>query len=149
MKPLSALLLSTLLLIGCTPTKWQMRAPCATEEMTRSEIMENLVALVVQEEFNPTIINVEIGLLQTKTAETTSFWTGWSTTYHWNFSFSGDTIVGTAKSVVVSRNQYGVAMGSSEEYYNDETDRDESWYWNVRNGIENMCGERIIFIERK
>ncbi len=36
-------------------------------------------------------------------------------------------------------------------YFNDDTPKNITWYWNVRNRVEELCGNKIIFhkIERK
>jgi hypothetical protein len=39
---------------------------------------------------------------------------------------------------------FGGTTDGASTYFNDEADKDQRWYWDVRNHIEKMCSDVII-----
>lgn len=110
--------------------------------------MAALSALVMAEGMQITLVNDNIGILQAATAEDHSIWTGIYSTRQWIFSMKGDTVLAYAKSIDQTRNAFGGVVGTSETYYTDKLHPDNAWYWNVRRGLETLCGSKVEFIQK-
>lgn len=38
--------------------------------------------------------------------------------------------------------------GNSDTYYKDDSSQDWGWYWNVRDGLEALCGTKLVIVEK-
>jgi hypothetical protein len=135
------------MMIGCAQRPIKLVTPCTTQ--STSDLIAALTALVVSEGMNISLVNEKVGILQASTAEEHSIWTGATTSNHWTFTVRDGKVEAIAKSLSVSKNAFGATISSSETYYNDKAHKDWKWYWNVRNGLEALCGSKVEFIEQQ
>ncbi|MCE7933188.1 MAG: hypothetical protein DYG96_01205 [Chlorobi bacterium CHB2] len=134
------------LFAACAPRPIQLTTPCASK--STKEIVAALSALVMAEGMQLTLVNDNIGILQASTAEDHSIWTGIYSTKQWVFTMKSDTVLAYAKTVDQSRNAFGAVLSTSETYYSDKVHPDHAWYWNVRRGLETLCGGKVEFVQK-
>lgn len=66
-----------------------------------------------------------------------------------SYSATGDAaapglvIIATAKTVDRTQSVFGAQTSASETYYDDDSHSDWEWYWDVRKGLEALCGSKI------
>ncbi len=133
-------------LTGCAQRPIQINAPCQTKPT--KEIISHLSALVAAEGMQITVVNDGAGILQATTAEERDVWTGTHTTKAWSFVVKDGTVQAYAKTINQSRNTFGAVLATSETYYSDKVHEDWKWYWNVRRGLEELCGAGVTFIQQ-
>lgn len=127
-------------LAGCGTTIYKMNLVC---NMGTDELFSSLTALVVKEGMHIVHSDMKIGYLL---AETNEDYVGLQ--YHtnqWQFTKNGNNIIATASTKIRSKNFVNGSDVFSLVYRNDEYDEDADWYWNVRNGLENLCGGKLRF----
>lgn len=136
------------LFAACAPRPIQLTTPCASK--STKEIVAALSALVMAEGMQLTLVNDNIGILQASTAESHSIWTGTSSTLQWIFTIKGDTVLAYAKAIDQSRNAFGAVTYTNETYYSDSKlhPNSNAWYWNVRRGLETLCGGKVEFVQK-
>ena len=130
---------------ACVKRPIQLTTPCPAKPV--KEVVGTLSALVLAEGMQITLVNDNVGILQAATPEDHS-WTGAYSTNQWTFSMKGDTVLAFAKAVQQTRNAFGAMLSSYESYLTDEVHPDYLWYWNVRRGLEALCGEKVVFIQK-
>jgi len=129
------------LAVGCAaPRVVQIAAPCAAK--TTPQIITALAGLVAAEGMTITLLNENVGVLQASGAlRQTDRRSGMQ--QQWQFSVRGDTVFAYAKTVYTS----GALVTAELTADDTSTEPEERWYWNVRNGLQNLCGgERLLFI---
>lgn len=144
-KPIPAVVLTTVV-AACAQRPIQITAPCQTK--SAKEIIANLSALMAAEGMQITLANEQVGVLQASTAEERDPWTGMYTTKAWSLVVKDGTVQAYAKTINQSRNAFGVVVATNETYYSDKVHQDWMWYWNVRRGLQELCGTDVTFIER-
>lgn len=130
---------------GCAPPRYQMRTACAGK--TKSELVSAMTALVTQEAFTVTLVNENVGVVQANGTTEYSVWTQYYSTPVWQMSMKGDTVLLIAKIVSHKENVFGAQTGSGETYMADNAAETHTWYWNVRRGMENLCGSTAIVVK--
>lgn len=131
--------------IGCAQRPIRITTACTPH--TTTELITALTSLVASEGMSVTLVNENVGILQASSPELTSILTGTSSN-HWTFTVKDGRIDAYAKSIYKTTNKYGATVSSSEYFYSDKEDRDTKWYWNVRNGLQRLCGDSIAFVEQ-
>jgi hypothetical protein len=121
------------LMIGCSAVRPQkMVTTC--ENRSKQEIMTRLSSLVIGEKMKITTINDYIGLIEATRTESGNV------TYSWQFIVQPGSIDAYAR--------YTDNDGMSVDIEDDPPQR-LKWYWNVRRGVEDLCGEKVRFITGK
>lgn len=57
-------------------------------------------------------------------------------------------IFATAKTNTYTKNIFATMTGNSDTYYKDDSSQDWGWYWNVRDGLETLCGTKLVIVEK-
>lgn len=166
-------LLATLLFTqGCMITRVkqynvkQHNLPC--HHRTQGEVIRSATSILVQSGFRITLSDTLIGLVQAETEEMVDIWTGVNSKRVWQISIkhsldsnasitAGNAqtlaappdiqplyIVALAKVVGHTQNAYGATLSTSEVYYDNEAHKDWEWYWDVRKGLESICGATSV-----
>lgn len=133
-------LVACALLVGCSaPRLVQLAAPCP--KMNRQEVITVLTGLVAGEGMTVTLVNENVGILQASGSPHKS-WGDLVEQKQWQFSVRGDTVYGFAKTVYTTAERV-----EGEMPVTDDASSDERWYWNVRNGLQKVCGGgSLLFI---
>jgi len=114
-----------------------------------------------------------IGIVQGETASEHDIWTGQNTKRVWQVTVKPDFattamvsagdqaaltapqgskplfVLATAKTVSSSQNAFGATLSSNETYYDDSAHEDWEWYWDVRKGLESICGTKAVITTKK
>lgn len=158
--------------VGCSGVKIQQHnIPCHTR--TRADVLRSAMSLLVQHGFNVTIADTTIGLVQGETEESREIWSGMISKRVWQISIRPDLgklgvisaesqatltkpidqpsmyVIATAKTVNKTTNAFGATLSTSELYYDDDVHQDWEWYWEVRRGLESVCGSKVVISTRK
>jgi hypothetical protein len=139
-------LLLMLLLSSCGTTVWQMKTKC---DVPTKEMFKKISIVFMQENFLIKENDAEMGYLLAETTPEHDPWFGGTNVRIWMFQAQGDIITAQARSARTTSNVYGATTGGSVTYINDEFSEDLTWYWNVRNKLEDICGNKIQFIKSK
>ena len=136
-----------LVLSSCSaPKMYQLTSSC---KPTTEEVFRSLSTLCLAEGFSIKNSDVKLGYLQAETNPNFDVWSGAETQNTWTFQHDNSKIIATAKRRVVSKNAFGAVLYSVEVYANDSTAQEFKWYWNVRKGLEKVCGTSITIIEKE
>ena len=139
MKTLLAFFLA-ISLYGCaTPMIKDMTFSCGK---TREEIMSAFTALTIREAMTIKISDVNIGYCRAEMAPISTLY-GVTFTYAWQIQID--------KAGMVTATATNTQNNGRITYYDDTDVSDKSiqWYWNVRNGLQELCGSDIKFNSRK
>ncbi len=160
------------LCIGCMTTKIQQHH-IGCFDRSRADVLRSATTLLVQSGFNITLADTVIGLVQGETEEQHDIWSGLNSKRVWQISVKPDLgklgvvsagdqstlsappgskplyIMATAKTVNRSQNAYGATLAASEVYYDDTSHEDWEWYWDVRKGLEGICGSKAVITTKK
>lgn len=123
------------LLVSCTSYTYRLQAPC---KLSNQVLFERLTGVLVENGFQ--IKTVTGNYLQAETSPQTGSY-GINKVNVWVITVNNDTIIAKAK------------VKSSSDDWNSETERSDSepksetWYWNVRDGLEGICGNKLLLIE--
>ena len=133
MKPGRYALLLLPVLIGCSSVKPQkMVTSCGNH--SRQEIMTTISSLLIGEKMKITNINDYVGLIEaSRQIDETNLAT-------WQFIVRPGSIDAYAR--ITNGNSAPVDLGDDPPSHN-------RWYWNVRDGVEQLCGEEARFITLK
>jgi hypothetical protein len=135
-----------MLLTSCGTTVWQLQTEC---NATTEDLFRKISVILMQENFIIKANDPKSGYLQAETAPSYNIWLGTNEIRYWQFQVIDNKVVAQAKVVNVQQNLFGATTGSSEHYFNDDAHSDWTWYWNVRNELEKLCGHKIIFVKKK
>lgn len=160
------------LLTGCVGVKIQQHnLPCHTR--SKAEIVQAATALLVQNSLKITMADTLIGLVQAESEEEFNAWTASTSKRIWQISIRptigplGNVspavqetlskpkhsnpmfIIATARTITQTKNAFGATSASGEYYYDDSANRDWEWYWSVRDGLESVCGAKVIITTKK
>lgn len=130
---------------GCAPPRYQMKTACPGR--TKSDVVSAMIALVAQEAFTVTLVNENVGIVQANGTSEFSVWTGYYSTPVWQMTMKGDTALLIAKILFHKENIFGAQTSSTEAYMTDEAAETHTWYWNVRRGMESLCGSTAIVVK--
>jgi hypothetical protein len=121
----------SLCVVGCSGPQ-QIVAPCSGKP--QKDVIAYIASVMVNEGMEITLVNEEAGIVQAKS--TGHSWTSGGDRY-WSVSMRHDTVIAVAK--VVSTGSM-----ASTTYYGDNTHSSHTWYWSVRNAIEQVCGVTVM-----
>ena len=158
--------------VGCSGVKIQQHnIPCHTR--TRADVLRSAMSLLVQHGFTVSIADTTIGLVQGETEESRDIWSGMITKRVWQISIRPELgkigelspadqaalskpaqqpsmyVIATAKTVNKTTNAFGATLSTAELYYDDDVHQDWEWYWEVRRGLESVCGSKVVISTRK
>lgn len=152
------MVLMALVLCSCGTTMYQLHTTC---EQSNEEIFQSLTSVLLSSNFLVKQNDPKNGYLQ---AETMPVVNANETQYKiWTFQIvdsipknsavnDGERkmkkMVCSAKEVTVLRNAFGWVVNEHTEYYNDKSHKIFTWYWDIRNRIQQMCSD-IRIIEKK
>jgi len=127
-----------LLLTACTPSMWQMKTDC---KLSNDELFKKITAVLLQERFIIKASEEKLGYLQAESLPEYVPAFGLKETHYWTFQSINGTITASASWATQG------GQSSSVTYMNDGTAAKIKWYWNVRNALESLCGNKLTFIE--
>lgn len=158
--------------VGCSGVKIQQHnIPCHSR--TRADVLRSAMSLLVQYGFTVSIADTTIGLVQGETEESRDVWSGMITKRIWQISIRPELgklgelsatdqaalskpaqqqsmyVIATAKTVNKTTNAFGATISTAELYYDDDVHQDWEWYWEVRRGLESVCGSKVVISTRK
>jgi len=140
-------LLISFFLSSCGTTMYQLKTDCS--KVTVEELFKSITALLIEEDFIVKQSDLKLGYLQAETMPEFNVWLGMNEIRVWSFQDVNGKIKATAKVVYTKKNIYGSTTGGSVTYYNDDAHEDWTWYWNIRNGLERICGNKIVIVKKK
>lgn len=151
-----------LFLSSCSTVINNLNTPC---QLTAEVLFNDLQAILIMEGFEIEVSNSNVGILRASIPETREPWSGMYITKTWTFQIAdndksriGSTgqasmpaggapivtrIIATAKWHGETRNAFGGVVSSSDKYYDDTVHKEYTWYWNIRNKLEDLCGHTI------
>ena len=130
--------LMVILLTSCSTSIYKIKTEC---EKTNDEIIRELSKLLLQEDFSITKSDLSMGYIEGESLPTKLAFVGLCTK-QWSFAINNGVITAYAKLLII--NEYGTVTDT--KYYYDNAPVEWSWYWNIRNGLQNICGHNVIFI---
>ncbi len=144
---------------SCGTTVWQLKTDC---NISNEDLFKQISQVLISEGFIIKSFDDKLGYLQAETQSKFNAWTGLNEIRYWIFqspntsSYSSVTsatnksnkIIAMAKVVYMQQNMFGATTGGSEKYYNDDVNKDWTWYWNVRNSLVQICGNKILFVKK-
>ncbi len=151
------------ILSGCMTTKVKQHN-IGCPDRSKADVLRSATSLLVQSGFTVTLADTIIGLVQAESAEQHDVWTGTTSKRVWQVSIRSDVeekpetpgitgmpvgakpmyIVATARTVNRGQTAFGATSSTSEFYYDDSAHSDWEWYWDVRKGLEAMCGTKAV-----
>ncbi|MGE5481253.1 MAG: hypothetical protein ACM3U1_12605 [Chloroflexota bacterium] len=137
----------SLLLASCGTTVYQLHSDCP--ERKPEEVFKTLISLLMREGFTVKESDVALGYLQAEATNKYSIWRGAGGSRIWVFQMDDGKIIGSAKEVYVYQNVFGAVINKTTTYFDDDTPLDESWYWSVRNALEQICGNKVYIWEKE
>lgn len=148
MKKFFLVILTSILLSSCSTTVYQLTSNC--DKISSDELFKSISTLLIQENFSIKQSDMNLLYLRAETEPIVkASLMGMIETRIWTFQLVNGKIIATARQILVQKNAFGNETGSSEKYYNDKVHKSWGWYWNVRNGLENLCGDKIIIVEKE
>jgi hypothetical protein len=172
MKILVPVTLIAAVFIGCSGVKIQQHnLPCHTR--TKADVLRSAMSLLVQHGFKITVADTVLGLVQAETEETRDIWSGMISKRVWQVSIRPELgplgqidpvgqaalskpqtdrtmyVIATARTVNKTTNAFGATISTAEIYYDDSVHEDWEWYWEVRRGLESVCGSKVVISTRK
>jgi hypothetical protein len=155
---------------GCATSIKQHNIGCY--DRSKADVLRSASALLIQNGFTITMADTIIGLVQAETAESRDIWSGTISKRVWQVNIKPELgkdvvagastaaltappgakpmyIMATAKTVNRTQNAYGATLSTSEVYYDDSAHEDWEWYWDVRKGMEEMCGTKAVVTTKK
>jgi hypothetical protein len=142
-----ALLVSLMTLTSCGTTVYQLNTDCA--KVSTEDLFKSITTLMLQEGFLIKQNDSKLGFLQAETVPKFNIWTGMNEVRYWIFQENNHKIIAFAKVIYTQQNIFGATTGGAEAYYDDKAHQDWTWYWSIRNGLEKICGSKIIITEKK
>jgi len=140
----SIMLVALLTISSCGTTVWQLKTDCSP---STEEVINRITPILMEQNFLIKVNDPKTGLLQAETVPKFNFWMGMTEARYWIFQIVNNKVIAQAKIIYMKQNIFGATTGGTEIYYNDEASKDWSWYWQVRNGLETICGNKIVFLE--
>ena len=108
---------------------------------TTQEIISAFSALGMRENMIPKMADANIGYARLETMPANNIWIGGSDIRVWQLQVDNTgTIIATAF------NQHSTGATT---YYGDNTHEDWKWYWNIRKGLQQLCGDSVRIIQRE
>lgn len=157
---------------GCMTTRIkQHNLPC--HNRSQSDVIRSATSILVMHGFRITLSDTVVGIVQGETEESFSVWTGSISKRVWQVNIKKSLeknieineagksalaapasaqplfIIAIAKVVSKKQNAFGATMATSETYFDDDSHKDWEWYWNVRKGLEEVCGASAVISVKK
>ncbi|MBU3699657.1 MAG: hypothetical protein FGM33_06555 [Candidatus Kapabacteria bacterium] len=163
------LLALIMVISGCSTVIHQHNLAC--HNRTRTQIVQSATAVLVQSGFTIKSADTVLGLIQAETPDEARIG-GYLEHRVWQIMIkprleghseissqekeslskpqgaASMYLFATAKSVLKGTNVFGATTGTSETYYHDGVSESWNWYWDVRRGLEEICGARCIISKR-
>ncbi len=141
-----ALIFAVLLFASCGTTIKQMKTDC---NLSADELLKRVAMVMVDENMNITMNDAKLGYLRAETLPDHSVWTGMDEVRYWTFQVVDGKVTASAKFTYTQKNAFGATTGGTEKYVDDGYPKDYTWYWSVRNALEKLCGNKLVFIEKE
>lgn len=117
--------------------------------------MKSIASVLLSKNFQIKTNDSKLGLLVAET-EPKVIWTNTVEKRIWQFQLQTNSsplgnntvLTASAKTVTQMTNAFGAATSSGETYFNDDCSKSWDWYWDVRDGIQRLCG-KVVFVEKK
>jgi hypothetical protein len=138
-----------ILFSSCSSTTvYQLQTNC--DKLTIEELFKSITNLLLKEDFIIKQSDLKSGILLAETIPVHNIWSEGDVieTRAWTFQFSRGKVIATAIVIIKEKNNYGKTTATTVTYCNDLSKPDWKWYWNVRNGLEKLCGNKILIEEK-
>ena len=129
-----------LLIAGCA-----QRSTCPTK--TSAELVSAITTLITAEGMTITDHNPLVGILQASATEESLGRINVTTSRHWTFTIKDGLIGAYARVDTSTRNAAGVTIDSTQSFYSETAPDEWKWFWNVRRGLESICGTQVDFLK--
>ncbi len=143
MKKYSIIVFAIALLFFSSCVNYSVRQLKVDCKPTTEETMNKIIQVLMQQGFTIRENDVKIGLLQ---AENTAHPFMYSEVRKWSFQIVDNKVIAQASFTTTTKTAYG-DMSNPPRYCNDGVSESLTWYWTVRNQLEVICGNQIVFIE--
>jgi len=141
MRYLSILLL---LLVSCTTIQHRMEVGC---QKSGEEIISQATGVLMDEGFE--IKTVGATYLTAATVPDYNFVSQCMENYWWSIRIKGSKILASAGKRLVKENRFGKVLSNRTLTYGDELSKNQGWYWNVRQELEALCGQRVVVLTKE
>lgn len=147
MKILQILLILLLFsLQSCAVKIYEHHKDCLKD---KQEIISKFSSLVIAEQMQIKMQDANIGVAQAETPVTKNIYNGQLEQKFWNLRIDGNNLIITAYLTITQQNAFGVTLSQTTVYFDDKTHNDWGFFWNVRDGLEELCGGKFIVVEKK
>ena len=143
------LILASIFFISCSNPKYQIQTEC---NLSIDDLFKSITTLLMQENFLIKQSDIRLGYLQAETIpefDDAALMVGSSSQVYkiWVFQYKQGKIIATARSIRTIKQNH--LQDGSQIYYSDKINKNKrtKWYWNIRNGLENLCGNKIVIAE--
>lgn len=131
-------LLFALMLVSCGTVVQEHNVKC---NKTKQEIISAFSALGMRENMMPKMADANIGYARLESLPANNLWIGGTDIRVWQLQVDDTgTIIATAF------NQHST---NTTTYYGDNTHEDWTWYWNIRKGLQQLCGDSVRITQRE
>jgi hypothetical protein len=117
--------------------------------MTNQQILAKFSSLVMAEGLSVKNQDIELGIANAESVPDKNIWTGYTTQNIWNIRIENNTIIALATMNMFTQNIFGATTNTSTVSLGNETHDDYGWYWNVRDGLEELCGGKFNVIVKQ
>lgn len=107
-----------------------------------------MTSVLMSEGFEVKLVNKKLGQLKAQSVPDYSSWTGHGILNRWSFTIHSDlSVQACAISYRASKDLSGLLALETRGRIDDRAHEDQTWYWSVRNKLQELCGSQITFIE--
>lgn len=144
-------LIFALFVCSCTNTNnvYKLSTACKTPA---EQLFNELILIGTENNLNVKTYDLSKGVLILESDVKTIIVGLGVTTFskQWHIIYNNDTLRAFATRKRPITSETGVIISTIDTYYNDdEAGTDWTWYWDIRNRIEKVCGSKIIFTTTK
>lgn len=131
------------MLISCSiPKTYKHTFKC--ENKTKEKLFSEVSVILANEGLTIKLANEGSGTIQAERESTT---VSMDFVSKWNITIMNDTLIAYATKTIISKNAFGKETGRDVTHVNSDESEATSFYWNVREKLENLCGAKVIISE--
>lgn len=144
-------LIVTIILSACTSNYkhfpvYELHTPCS--KLSAKEIFDGLAKPLIKHEFDITEINYNIGLLVAKSEKIYNRDKHSNSHKEWRIFVDDDgTIISKARFIETHFNDRGITIDETSIYMGENSPKNHTWYWAIKNKMEELCSEQTEIIE--
>lgn len=140
------ILLIALVFSSCATKIYDYQLQCNKD---KQQIMSEFIRLVTSQGMQVKAQDINLGFAQAESLEERNIWTGYLMQNFWTINIKDNIITMSAYNTVKTTNEFGATLYTTVTYYKEDTHNDHGWFWNVRDGIQDLCGGEYQIILRK